>query len=431
MTMAPPRFDHFDLPGQIRLGINRNEKIKTVFARVYLTSDLDDDVTRRALMACVLRRGTTRLPDMQAIDRWLANLWGAGRSASAGKIGEWHVARFGISVVNDRFLPGDAGSTTAASGLMGEGLRFLRDLVFDPLRVDGALRGDWVDQEKVNQRRTIESLIDDKGSYARFRCIEEMCRDEPYRRHGQGRVEELDVVDAVGLSEFWSDWARRTPLSIYVAGDVDPDAIRAEVEEVFDVPRSDPYPMTPVPPPVAVGDVREVREKLDVNQGRLVIGFRHGITYGDPQYDALVLMNGILGGYSHSKLFQNVREKASMAYSAYSAVERNKGLLFIACGIAVEKYEKAVEICLEQIDAMRRGDISDEEIDSTLKTILGESRMLEDDFSTLVEADFMRSLHGSELDLESFRARLRAVTRDDIVAAAERLQHDLTYFLHD
>jgi predicted Zn-dependent peptidase len=168
---------------------------------------------------------------------------------------------------------------------------------------------------------------------------------------------------------------------------------------------------------------------MDVNQARIALGYRHGITYADPRYEALLLMNGILGGFSHSKLFQNVREKASMAYSVHSGVERTKGLLYISAGIGPGQEAEALRIIEEQVDAMRRGEITDDEISATVSTILSSNEMLEDNLAALADVDFVWGLHGRPMDLLAFREKLRKVTRDDIVEAAGRIEHDTTYIL--
>lgn len=417
-----PEFEHIELPGNLRLALNSNQKLKTILIKVYLTTNLDEGVTRRALLPMVLQRGSRSLPDMQALSRYLESLYGAGLYSSVMKVGEWHVLKFQLEVVNERFLPGE-------TGLFRRALEFLHDLLFDPLVVNGGFRADYLDQEKQNLRRIIDSLVDEKAAYAAHRCIEEMCRQEPFRLHEQGRVEDLEGVNAENLYQDYRDLFDLFPLAVYVTGDIDIDATRDVLTGVFTEARRGTTELSPVPAPVRVEAVREVEERMDVNQGKLVLGFRHGVTYGGDDYEALLLMNGILGQGSHSKLFQNVREKASMAYYAHSSLERTKGLLFICSGIAVDNYRDALRIILEQVEAMRQGNFSAEEMDATVRTIINQNLMLEDNFSALAEADFVRSLHGCSLDLPTFRKKLEQVPRGAIVEVARKLQHDTTYFL--
>ena len=412
------------LPGGIRLGINSNGKLKTILVKIYVAADLDETVTQRVLLPMVLRRGTAHLTDMQVISRDLEGLYGAGFSNSAAKVGEWHITKFRLEVVNDLFLP-------SPENLFEKGLEFLRQVLCDPLEVDGAFHRDYVEQEKVTLQRSIEALVDDKSAYASFRCTEEMCRDEPYRLNEQGQVEHLAEIQPQELFAARRRWFEGAPMAIYIAGDLDVEKTRATVERIFRLPRQSTQTLSPLPPRVPVGDPREVRERLSVNQGKLVLGFRHGVTYTDDRYEAFLLMNGILGGFSHSKLFQNVREKASLAYYASSWPERTKRLLFVGCGIGVKNYEKALKIILEQVEAMKQGDITDEEIDSTVKTILNSNLMLEDNFSALADVDYVYSLHGREVDLDAFRRKLKAISKESIVDVARELEHDTTYFLHN
>ena len=418
-----PRFESTLLPGKIRLAIQPTRKLKTVLVKVFITDGLDEQTTERSLISQVLGRGTRQLPDMQQLNRFLEGLYGTRMFSSVAKSGEWHVSRYGISVVNESFVPGE-------KRLLGRGLEFLGGLVGSPHTENGVFSSEYVDSERAILAQVIESLVDDKSSYAHFRCVEEMCSREPFRRYSQGDVARLQGVDAASLWTYYREWIRSAPIAIYVSGDVDPARVRDEIEAAFSFERGEVREPLPVAEARPVEREREVREQLDLQQARLVIGYRHGITYAHPDYESLVLMNGVLGGYSHSKLFQNVREKASLAYSAYSSVERHKGLLFVSCGIAAEKYEQALRISLEQVDAMAQGDISDEDIEATRKTVLEQNRMLEDDFSALAEADFALSLHGRRLDMPGFRERIRAVDKADMVRVAQRLRRDTTYFLH-
>lgn len=423
--MTPPTYEHFTLPGEIRLGVNSNSKLKTILIKLYMATDLDRTATRRALLPMVQRRGTRRLPDMQSISRYLEGLYGAVFHSSVAKVGEWHVTRYQLEVVNSLFLPD-------SEDLFAQGLELLRDLVRDPHEEQGSFQPEYVRQEKENLRRNIESLIDNKGAYAVFRCIEEMCREEPFRLSEQGRIDDITDIAPDALYRSYRQWIGTSPVSMYIAGDIGIETVREKVEQVFDFGPRVVQPLAPAPSPVKAGKVREVEERLDVNQGKLVLGFRHGVQYdSENEYEALLLMNGILGGFSHSKLFQNVRERASMAYSASSWVERTKGLLFINAGIAVEKYRDALKVILEQVDAIKQGEISDEEIDATVKTLLNHSLMLEDNFAALAEVDYVWGLHGRRLDLPAHRERLERVGREQIVQVARKLQHDTTYFLHN
>ena len=419
----PPEFERFTLDSAVPLAVNSNQKLKNIYVKVFVMADLDEEYTSRSLVPMVLRRGTTRLPDMQELRRYRENLYGCTLGSSVLKVGEWQMVVFSLDIVNEAFLPG-------GESLFEKGLQLLRELIFDPLVEGGAFRGEYVEREKGLLENNISSLVDDKNEYAVLRCTEEMCSSEPYRRHELGSIDEIAGIEAEGLLRFYQDWSSTAPLSLYVSGDVDPAAVRDTVSEVFSFQRPEQKSLSSLPARVEVAEVKEIREQFEVNQAQLVMGFRHGVHPGDGHYEALLMLNAILGGFAHSKLFQNVREKASLAYSARSWVERTKGLLYMACGIATENYEQALEICLAQLKAIEEGEISDEEFDASRKTIINQNRMLEDNFPMLMASDFIWRLHGEELDLGAMRDRLEKVTREEIAATAATLRHDTTYFLH-
>ncbi len=423
---APPTFTHYDLPGSIHLAVNSNKKMKTVSIRLSFVGNLSEDVaTRLSLAPSVLRRGTRRHPDLQRISRFLEGLYGTSLSTIVHKIGEWHVARFQVDVVNERFLPDGKGVLRTAA-------EFLRELLVDPVEEAGGFKPEHVDGEKINLRRTIESLVDSKGAYAHQRLIECMCPDEPYRLYEHGDARAIDGIGAVDLWRFHRTVLAEYPLHVYVAGDLDIDRTRDLFAEIFsagEFGRREGFVLSGRPRPVAVGAPRHVEETMDVNQAKLLFGYRHGIMYADPLYEALLVMNGVLGGYSHSKLFQNVREKANLCYSVHSGLERTKGLLLVSSGIAPEKYHEAREIILAQVKATQDGQVSDEEIEATISTLVNHNEMLEDNLGALAEVDLSWRLGGRPLDLTLLRERIEAVGRDDVVAAARRLQLDTTYLL--
>ena len=426
MSSAPPTFTHYELPGNLHLAVNSNRKMKTVAVRLSFVGNLgEDSATRLSLLPSVLRRGTRRLPDLQRISRFLEGLYGTSLSTTVHKIGEWHVARFQMDVVNERFLPG-------GEAVLRQAAEFLRELLVDPVVKGDGFKTEYLDGEKVNLRRAIEGLVDSKGAYAHQRLIENMCPNEPFRLYEHGQIDAIDAIDAVSFRSFHRTVLAEYPLHIYVAGDLDVDRTRDMFSEIFDADafgRRDGFVLSELPGPVEIGAPRHVEESMDVNQARLLFGYRHGITHTHPLYEALLVMNGVLGGFSHSKLFQNVREKANLCYSVHSGLERTKGLLFISSGIAPEKYGKAREIILEQVKATQEGQISSDEIDATVSTLVNHNEMLEDNLSALAEVDFSWRLGGRDLDLALLRQRIEKVSRDDLVEAARRLQLDTTYLL--
>ena len=137
---------------------------------------------------------------------------------------------------------------------------------------------------------------------------------------------------------------------------------------------------------------------MPVQQSKLVLGYRTGTSFDSEDYYPLLMYNGILGGFPHSKLFVNVREKASLAYYVYSRLERLKGLMVIAAGIEAGEYQKALGIIEKQVEAMARGEISPAEMENTRRSLINALRVQEDSPYPLINAHLEGSIGGPHRD---------------------------------
>ncbi len=425
-TTSESTFVHFDPAPGFHLALCSSRKIKTVVMQVTFLGNLTSEtVTSMALLPMVLRRGTRAHPDLQSMNRFLEGLYGTSLGSSVYKIGDWHLVQARMECVNDLFLPESA-------SVLRQAVEFVRQSVSDPFLVDGDFPKACVEHEKANLHRHISGLLDSKSAYAEQRMLETMFAGDPFCLYEHGRIDDLKQITAQSLRQFHKDWLSHYPISVYVVGDLEIEPTKDLITREFCEFLDRPLELAVNERPASLGPVDEPKsavETMDVQQAKLVMGYRHQVSYTDDLYETLLVMNGILGGYSHSKLFQNVREKANLCYSVRSSVERTKRFLTISSGIAPENVDEATVIIRQQVEAMQRGEISDDEIASTVATILNQNEMLEDNPSALAQTDFVWGLHGRPLDLERFRERVRGVTRDHIVEVSQQLDLDTSYLL--
>jgi len=382
---------------------------------------IESDATVRALLPHVLQSSTKRFDTTSKLRSYLDDLYGATLYVDLSKKGDYHIISFIMEVANERFL-------SDQEPLLKKSLDLLSEILFQPNVTDASFHRETVEKEKRTLRQRIQSVYDDKMRYASNRLVEEMCKGEPYAIHVNGRIEDIERITPESLFEYYQKSLGEDELDLYIVGDVQVDKVSEMVEDIFKL--EDRTVKTPTPKVVdRKTEVNEVIERQDIKQGKLNIGYRTNIQYGDPDYFALQLFNGIFGGFSHSKLFINVREKASLAYYAASRLESHKGLLLVMSGIEHKNYDQTVQIIKEQMNAMRNGDFTEKEIDQTKAVIKNQLLETMDTSRGLIEVLYHNVVGKHNVDLDDWIQQIDQVSKDEIIAVAKKIDLDTIYFL--
>lgn len=414
-----------EMVDQVRIHVLPTDRFKTYAVSAYIGSPLSEDkVTAHALIPFVLRRGSSQYPDTKQFREKLDDLYGAGFGFDVYKRGDYQIVQFRMDTIQDRFVSDER-------SLLEESLKFLGEAITRPALENGVFRKDYVEAEKNTVQKRIEAIINDKIRYAAERCIEEMFQDEPYGLLALGKRDELPSITAESLYEAYKQWLKQAVIDIYVVGPVSPEEVRELVRTHFHWNRQADVSYEQKPLRNSERDVKQVVERLDVSQGKLNMGFRTGITYADDAYAAALMFNGIFGAYPHAKLFINVREKASLAYYASSRLDGHKGIMTIQSGIEVANYEKAYAIIIEQLEAMRRGEISDLEWSQTIAMLSNQLREIQDSAYEMIAFDFNNVFSGRTRSTNEIIQEMTQLDRQAVQSIANQVKLDTVYFLRD
>ncbi len=398
------------------------DKFKTNSINLFIHNQLDrSTVTQNALLPMVLRRGSKDYPTMQEISRKLESLYGSTFDCGVVKKGERQILHFYIDGVNDKFLE-------SRDSVFDSCAFMLNSIVSNPLINDGRFREEYVEQEKQNLSKMIRSRINDKTRYAVERCYELMCSNERYGLHEWGSINDLDGISPAALADRYSDAVSNSRIDVVIVGNINDDWI-SRLEAIINIKTSNDNSIAPEDTENNVKEVNTFIEEMEVNQGKLSMGFRTNVDAYDPDYYALLVYSSILGGGAHSKLHQNVREKASLAYYAFARLEKIKGLMMVGSGIEAVNYEETREIILRQINEMKEGNISDFEFDSSKKVLENGIRAMTDEPLQMVDFFLTQSILDKNYDFETVTNKIRDVKREDVARVAHKVKLDTVYFL--
>lgn len=411
----------YNVSQNINLYTIKDTKYKTVTASVYLHRKLSrSEVTENALLSKVLKCGTSKYVNLNDLNIYAENLYGCIFDVGITKRADIQSLVSTINTVTDKY---------AGESVVMPSIELMLDLVFKPYIVNGNFYEDYVQTQKNNLKDDIESLINDKRAYANVRCIEEMCGGEPNSIVEIGYTDDLNKISAELLTKHYEKVIISSPIDIFVVGDVDDEKILEFLKNYFsdfdfiesdiDINFIDKKVIAP----------KFVCDRLDVNQGKLAMGFRTSVNINSPLYYSLLVGNSIFGSGAHSKLFNNVREKMSLCYYAYSRLDKYNSLMLVGSGIEFDKFEKTRDAVLNELDCVKKGDFTDNELETAKEYIISTNKSLEDNPSML--ADYYMGLRFTPdlLSLDEVSEKVKTVTREDIIEAFSNVELDTVYFL--
>ena len=418
----------------IKLHTINTNKFKTNLIAIFLSTPLKrENVTKNSLLASILRRGCEKYKTQEEISKKLEEMYGAEFNCGLDKIGKNHVLKFYIESINDEFLPQNG------EDMLKKSIEIISEIVFNPLVQNNGFNEEYVNQEKENVKQIIEAKKDNKARYALFRCVEEMYKDKPEGLYKYGYVEDLESINSQNLYEYYQTLINTCKIDIFVSGkleNIDVEKIIEENENFSNLKDREPkYNINRPETKNPIEKANKVEEKLDVTQGKLVIGYDVDASKEDIENKKLryigMLYNAILGGTATSKLFQNVREKASLAYTASSSFSYYTGNIFVNAGIEIENFEKATDIIKEQIEAMKQGDFSKEDIRNAQKTIVSNIAGISDEQDTEIIYFLGQELSGNNVSLEQYAEFVQDVNKNEIEDFAKKININTIYFLRN
>ena len=412
-------------PGVWLRAVHTN-KFKSSYLSLTLMSPLDPETAAaNALVPAVLRRGTAVHPDLESLSAALDELYGGAVEPAVRKKGETQCVGFVASFLDDAYALNGEKILESAAGLLGE-------LLLKPCTQDGAFRADYTAGERQNLVDRIRAQINDKRTYAVQRLTQEMCREEAFGVDKLGDEARAAAITPQSLWQRYQELLRTAAVEVYYCGSAHPDRVEAALRSAL---AGLPVSRDRLDPDCEVRihagpEPRVVEEAMDVTQGKLALGFRTGgVTCWEEDYPALAMCSAVFGGTTLSKLFLNVREKLSLCYYASSTLEKMKGLMLVSSGIEFDKYETARDEILAQLEAVRRGEIEDWELEGARRTLISGHLSTLDDQGRQEEFWLGQAAAGLDTAIPELAGQFESVTREQVAEIARRMELDTIYFL--
>lgn len=423
------RYTKREIKEGIKVHLIKNDNFKTDFTVVFLTLPLEkENITKNALIPAILRSGSHKYETYQKISEELEMLYGASFDCGIDKTGDNLVLKFYIESINDNYLP-------QINNNLEKVLEILLDIIFDPKVTNDEFEAEYIEIEKRNLEMIIKAQKDDKDQYAYDRCINIMYNNSGYGLSKYGNLEDLQAINSHNLYEQYKQLIDNAKIDIIISGDYEEEKILNYVEtnELIKKlnPRKEKININKYSTEIKdkKDKANEINEELDIVQGKLVIGLDIlPNELGDFRFIS-ILYNAIFGNGVSSKLFQIVREKESLAYTAKSEYIAQKNNIFIRCGIECQNYEKATELIKKLLEDMKNGKFSEEDITKAKDYILAGVDAINEEQDSQILFLFGQELTKMPLTIEEHKNNIQKVTKEQIVEFANKIQLNTIYFL--
>ena len=414
-------FQTINIAKGVNVHVNETTQFKTInFSFKFKDRLTQEKASGRSILANVLQHSNEVYPSHTALRMVLDDLYGTSLYIDSSKRGNEHIVTLNVETVNDQYL--------SEEGVLEKVLNLMYIVLFKPNMENGLFKESIFLREKQTIKERIESIFDEKTRYAQQRMMELALPGHPASIQANGSIAEVEKIDNEQLLKEYQALLNDNEIEIYVVGDVKPEMIASYIKKYFHFGDREQAVEGPSIELTAPKESRVV-EYEDMKQGKLHMAFFSPITFRDEKFPVMQLMNGVLGGYAHSKLFVNIREKESMAYYVSSSYASQFGLMFVLAGIDSKLEEKAVKLVLEQLEEVKKANISDVELGQTKALLINQLKEALDSARGQIDIydQYMELTDSFEPDY--LISKWDAVTKKDIAEAAQQLSLQMTYFL--
>lgn len=394
------------------------KKFKTNLIGVLIRTRLTrKDATKTALLAEVLKSGCEKYPSRQDISIQTEEMNGSIFDVSIIKKGEEQILFFYLETIKGDF------------NQLAEGIDFLNNIITKPLLEYGGFQSDIVRRQKKSLKRMIQMRSDDKKEYAKLRCLEEMCAEEPFGIYADGYEKDICKIDGRSLYTHYCKLLESAPIEIIFSGDVYDQQYYETAKSGFHFPKRDFKQIQENKIVTKVHELKEFVEQRQVLQGKLCIGFRSSLEPVGKDFYSLLVYNEIVGAGPSSRLFAQVREKESLCYYVNSILYRYKSIIMVQSGIEAAQFHKTADMIQTVIEELKQNLVTAEELRNAKSSLLKHYQSLYDNQTGMMDFYMNEYILNTGQTLQEFMESIEKITIEDIKNTAKTIYADTVYFL--
>ena len=408
------------------LHIIKTDKFKTVTVLVNFKRKVKkEEITARNMLVNMLCESNSVYKTKREFEIATEDLYSLELRGSNYMSGKYTVMALDITFLNEEYTE---------PGMLDKSIDFLYNAIFKPniIKENNVVKFNPENYKlSYNVLKTrIQSIKESPGYYARVRMLENMEPNSYCSYRSDGYIEDLDDLDEAKLYKYYESVLNSDIIDIFVLGNVKESYIEKVISSKFKEIRTFKKPSEKhfVLPKKRRLIPKTVKERLHVNQSKLVLGYKiDKMTDFEFRY-VLNVYSYILGGGPDSKLFKDVREKNSLCYHISSVSSPLYSLLAINAGINKKDFRKTLELIKKDVHKMKKGKFTNDDIMKAKVTYINSLKEIEDSKTGILNLYAGIEYLNSDTIEDRF-ININKVTMKDVIRLANKVHLDTVYLL--
>ena len=335
--------------GSYQLHLIKTKNYKTITVRIYFREPIKKEfVTRRNFLNDMLFLASKKYPNKKVLSEALQNLYAASINYKTRRLGTYLDTCYTLKVLKDKYTE---------DGNFEKSVELLCSLLLEPKVENDSFLEEEFTTIYEEMKAELETVKENKEQYAIFQLLEHLSESGEVRINGVGYMEDLETITKENLYHYYQEYLKHALVDIYVLGDIDEEEVGLIFKKYFTLTTFKPRKHPSFTKVENRKSVKVYHEDYKSQQSALALACKvDNLTPYERNYP-LTLYNIILGGGSNSYLFQEVREKANLAYYISSSPSKLDNLILIQSGVTVGKEKEAIKIIEKQIKRLAKKDL--------------------------------------------------------------------------
>jgi len=402
----------------ITYNLQQTDKYKSVRIHLSFGNQLQEDtVSARAILPYLLRSVSQQYPTRDKLSNHLEQMYAAQLGVGSFKLGETHFTSFDLSIINNKF-------TINQEDLLEKGFALLHEILFHPLFKEDI----FLDEKRLVEEYFL-SNYSNKLRYTLQELIKRMFQGELYRIQALGMEEDFKTMTLDDVRKAYDDMLQQDCINITIVGDIDLDQAEEYITTyLYFEERHRPLHLLEEP---NMHLVQNKHEEIiqDVNQAKLVQGYRFNVRYLDDDYYSALAFSTLLGGSSDSILHNKIREDLGLCYFISSSYDIYKGVVLIYSGIDYHQYPQVKDAIDVELSNIQQGIINEDDLTIAKKSIVNSFiESYDSNYSMAIRLE-RHNLFQKEITLEESIEKILSITKEDVERVSKKLVFDQSLIL--